>query len=79
MIKKIKNIEDKERNNNINNNNNNKMSLFDKNKKRNTLNEDKDTFKLYMLNLRDTAANSAVEPFTVTDTKGIFFQFFKKE
>ncbi len=64
---------------NINNNNNNKMSLFDKNKKRNTLNEDKDTFKLYMLNLRDTAANSAVEPFTVTDTKGIFFQFFKKE
>jgi hypothetical protein len=82
LIKKIKNIEEKERNIKLDKDKNqNRMSLFEKYKKRNEVNEDKDkdTFNLYMLNLRDTAANAAVQPFTITDTKGIFFHFFKKE
>jgi hypothetical protein len=78
LIKKIKNIEEKERNNNLNKNKN-RMSLFDKYKKRKEINEDKNTFNLYMLNLRETTANAAIQPFTITVTKGIFFQFFKKE
>ena len=38
-----------------------------------------DKINLYMLNFRDVTSNAVKEPFTITDKKGIFFDFFKKK
>ena len=75
LIKKIKNIEAKEKINNEKKN----IASFGKFKKGNEDNKEKEITNLYMLNLRDKTANAVVEPFTLTDNKGVFFEFFKKQ
>ena len=68
IIQKIRNIEIKEERNKID------KIIQGKNKK----NEDKTDVELYMLNWKNTTANSMQEPFTYVDKKGIFYHLFKK-
>ena len=70
LLEKIKMIEEKE-SKSISKNN---INYIDKNG-----NDNKNNINLYMLNFRESAPNSVKEPFTITDTKGIFFEFFKKK
>ena len=48
--------------------------------KKNKKNEKKEKLEneLYMINWRNCVANAIQEPFIYKDTKGIFFDFFKK-
>ena len=73
LIKKIKMIESKEERIKINKN----INSIDKNKIDDNLKENNSN--LYMLNFREGTANGEKPPFTLMDTKGIFFEFFKKK
>ena len=80
LIKKLKIIEENE-GKNISNKNINKninINSTDKFKNENDDNAKINISNLYMLNFREGTANGDKEPFTIMDTKGIFFEFFKK-
>ena len=66
-------IESKEEQIKINKN----INSIDKNKIDDNLKENNSN--LYMLNFREGTANGEKPPFTLMDTKGIFFEFFKKK
>ena len=72
ILQKIRFIEVKEERNKID-----KIIEGKKNEKNKVIDNHKEN-ELYMLNLRNNMAHVLQEPFTYTDTKGIFFQFFKK-
>ena len=52
--------------------------IIEGNKNKNKIEEEKNENDLYMLNWRNNVANAIQEPFCYTDTKGIFYKFFKK-
>ena len=72
LLQKIRNIEMKEERKKID-------RIIEGNKYKNKIEEEKNDIELYMLNWRNKMANSIQEPFCYTDTKGIFFDFFKKK
>lgn len=72
LISKFKIIEEKE--NKINSKSKiNSININNRKEKENK------NINLYMLNFRETTSNCIKEPFTITDTKGTFFEFFKKK
>lgn len=73
LIKKIKMIEEKEKQNISKNN----LNIIGKNKKGNEIIYN--NINLYMLNFNEATANSVKEPYTFNDTKGIFYEFFRKK
>ena len=73
IIQKIRNIEMKEERNKID-------KMIEGKNKKNKKNEKKEKLEneLYMINWRNCVSNATQEPFIYKDTKGIFFDFFKK-
>ena len=73
IIQKLRNIEMKEERNKID-------KMIEGKNKKNKKNEKKEKLEneLYMINWRNCVANAIQEPFIYKDTKGIFFDFFKK-
>lgn len=66
-------IEEKEKQNISKNN----LNIIGKNKKGNEIIYN--NINLYMLNFNEATANSVKEPYTFNDTKGIFYEFFRKK
>ena len=72
IIQKIRNIEIKEERNKID-------KIREGKKNKNKYDESQKEFEFYKLNWRSNAANAIQEPFIYKDTKGIFYNFFKKD
>ena len=72
IIQKIRNIEIKEERNKID-------KIIEGKKNKNKYDESQKEFEFYKLNWRSNVANAIQEPFIYKDTKGIFYNFFKKD
>ena len=68
----------KEKKERENENKNKTLKNIVKNNKNEEFTNNSISLKLYKLNLRDEASNALFKPFTITDKKGTFFKFFRK-